>query len=489
MTLLKFFYIKELGIIGFLLAVMACPGCLEYRLERPVSESTPSPSAQKVFYPPAPDIPRLQFLVSFTKSGDLNAHAGPKASPLERFVLGKQEPVQDMIFKPYGVAFYDGKLYVCDVQKRVVEILDFRNKTFGYLSEERHMTNPVNICVVDGIKYVADPAAGKVYVFNRDNSLSRTLGDDLDLEPVDVAVRGRRCYVTDMKTNQVVVLDIASGQIVQRMGQAGDALGQFVLIGDLALDDEEHVVVTDKLLGRVTMFDRSGLFLKAFGKAGDSIFNFVRPKGVDVDRAGRIWVVDAAPEVAKIYTPSGQLLMYFGFPGSRPGSMNLPASIVIDYDNLDLFRSYFAKDAQIEFLVFVSNQYGQKINVYGFGRFPRQEQAIEEARQAAAAEGIESSAPSERAQDQHTPVDHREEEPAGDLTPQTPDREQRMQEIADIYYRSMQLYRAGRYQEAQAGFIEVLNSGTIPPLMVKTIESYLQEIDKRTRGSSSAGQK
>ena len=71
--------------------------------------------------------------------------------------------------------------------------------------------------------------------------------------------------------------------------------------------------------------------------------------------------------------------MIFGFPGSEPGSTNLPASITLDYDNIDLFQEHFTEGAQIEFLVLVSNQYGAKINIYGFGSFPLQEKALQEA--------------------------------------------------------------------------------------------------------------
>ena len=139
--------------------------------------------------------------------------------------MGAEEEVEDGIAKPYGVAISEGKLYICDVQKKAVEILDFKKRTFGYLSRERRMTNPVNICIANGIKYVADPTAGQVFVFGKDNELKTVLGGDLGLQPIDVEVGGRRCYVTDMKSNQIVVFDIVTGEVVLRMGKQGDALG------------------------------------------------------------------------------------------------------------------------------------------------------------------------------------------------------------------------------------------------------------------------
>ncbi|MFC1635742.1 hypothetical protein ACFL5Z_12955, partial [Planctomycetota bacterium] len=58
---------------------------------------------------------------------------------------------------------------------------------------------------------------------------------------------------------------------------------------------------------------------------------------------------------------------------NKPGMMNLPATIIVDYDNVEFFQKYAVQGAKIEFLVLVSNQYGpNKISVYGFGTFPGQ---------------------------------------------------------------------------------------------------------------------
>ena len=53
------------------------------------------------------------------------------------------------------------------------------------------------------------------------------------------------------------------------------------------------------------------------------------------------------------------------------------------------------------------------------------------------------------------------------------------QKIADLYYSSMKFYRAGQFEKARKGLVEVATSGLIPPTMKKTIEGYLAEIDKR----------
>lgn len=479
MTNVRLLYISSLGLLGLGLMAGILTGCKKSFTGADSTGASANATVEQnyVFYPPAPDMPRLQFLTSITESGDLGSESNRKVSGFERFVLGEEQEISDRILKPYGIAVSEGKLYVCDVQKRVVEVLDLKAKTFGYLSKERRMTNPVNICIANGIKYVADPIAGQVFVFGRDNELKTMLGTDADLEPIDVDVIGRLCYITDKKSSQVVVIDISTGKVTQRMGKAGDGLGQFVLIGDLATDAADNVYVTDKLLGRITKFNSKGLFQQSIGQAGDSIHHFVRPKGIDVDQEGRIWVVDAAPEVAKVYDPEGRLLLYFGFPGDKPGSMNLPASIVIDYDHIEYFRQYMAVGAEPEFLVFVSNQYGQKINVYAFGAFPVQEEAIAQARQAAAAEALvlQKTPPTRPSAPRVS-----EDSVAAVESPQSQvPSDQRMQAIANLYYQSMHLYRNRQYQKARQGFVEVLNSHLIPEPMVRSIQMVLIEIDKR----------
>lgn len=487
MTNVRRLQISGLAVLGLVLGLGIFSGCKKSATEPAQDRRTASAgeASSYVFYPPAPDVPRLQFLTSFTESDDLGSGSQKKVGKFERFVLGEEPKVVDGILKPYGMAMSEGKLYVCDVQKRVVEVLDLEARTFGYLSKERRMTNPVNLCIVNDIKYVADPTAGQIFVFGRDNELKTILGSDEDLEPIDVEVRGQNCYVTDKKSNQVVVINIATGRVVQRVGKAGDGLGQFVLIGDLGIDQNNNLYVTDKLLGRITKFNTKGLFQKSIGQAGDSIHHFVRPKGIDVDRAGRIWVVDAAPEVAKVYDAEGRLLLYFGFPGEKPGSMNLPASIVIDYDHIQYFREFLAEGAEPEFLVFVSNQYGEKINVYAYGDFPVQAQAITQARERAAAEALalQDTMPSEP---ESPPTG---QEAAAPTAPQTvASDDQRMQKIANLYYKSMHLYRSGQYKDARPGFVAVLNSRMIPEPMAQTIQLILSDIDKRLAPGSSKPQ-
>jgi hypothetical protein len=71
----------------------------------------------------------------------------------------------------------------------------------------------------------------------------------------------------------------------------------------------------------------------------------------------------------QLFDAQGQLLMHFGGAYQGPGFMYLPAKVVVDYDDLDLFRPYLDPRFVLDHLILVTNQYGpDKVSVYGFLR-------------------------------------------------------------------------------------------------------------------------
>jgi sugar lactone lactonase YvrE len=430
-----------------------------------------------VFFPPPPETPRLQFLKSFSGPEDLGVVT---TSAFEKFVVGEPEKAEG-IKAPYGLAIYEGKIYVCDVGKGMVEVLDLRNRTFGYLTKDRRLMNPVNIYIDDdGTKYIADPKAGLVFVFDNNNNISAMLGKESKINPIDVVVRGSLCYVTDFTSNQIVVMDKTTGREITRLGKKNEGQGQaepligladgeFSLISDLALDRQGNIYVTDKAGARITQFDRSGAFRRTIGRLGDNIDEFIRPKGIAIDKEDRMWVVDAGTEVAKIYNQQAQLLLFFGLPGNEPGMMNMPTKIVVDYDNVELFKQYAVEGANIEFLVLVSNQYGpNKVSVYGFGSFPSYGKITETPREFVQSQKSESV--KQQVSQYTTP-----KQPEPEIT--DTQKWERQRKISDLYYRSIALYNAGQLIKAREGFLEVSKSNLLPANLAKSAQDYIADIN------------
>ena len=96
-----------------------------------------------VFYPPAPDPPRLQFLMSFS-----NAQGWTESrTSFADFIVGKEAVGEGDITAPYGLAARDGKVYICDLGNRTVHVVDMANKTYTKLGGSKLFQNPVNITI------------------------------------------------------------------------------------------------------------------------------------------------------------------------------------------------------------------------------------------------------------------------------------------------------------------------------------------------------
>lgn len=317
-----------------------------------------------VYFPAPPALPRLQFLTAFNGLKDIEEQSG-----FDRFVVGEKLNLE--LDKPYGVAMHDGKIYVCDTNTTVV-VLDLKKKRFSSMAGAvgpGKLTQPVNISIeADGTKYVTDPVRGQVVIFDKDDNYLRAVGEPGTWKPVDAVPFGDRLYVADNANGLVKVFDKASGELLKAIGDKGDPSERLDRPTNLAFDRKGDLYVTDIGRFQVVKFDRDGHFQAMFGKPGDNPGHFARPKGTAIDREGRLYAVDAAFNNVQIFNPEGRLLMFFGDSGLGPGGLMLPAKVAIDEQNIALFRTYAAPEFEIEYLVLVTSQFGdRKVSVYGFG--------------------------------------------------------------------------------------------------------------------------
>lgn len=329
------------------------------------------PEAKKdpVFYPAAPDRPRLQFLTSITSIDDLTG----KRKGFDDFLLGGRETDSSM-GRPYAVHAVRGAIYLTDRVSNDILQIDLAKNSINPLRAGGRgaLMMPSGIWVgEDGTKYIADLKRQQVVMFDQNNNFAGTLGGPDQLErPSDVAVYGDRVYVSDMKKHQVAVFDRVSGKQVAVIGGAGEKEGLFNRPSHLTVDRQGTLIVNDAFNFRIQKFSPEGTFLQQVGSPGNALGNLARPKGIAVDNDGNLYVVDAAFENVQIFNKEGRLLMFFGGFGERPGSLYLPAGIAIDYQNVGYFQKYADPRFKITYLVYVCNMTGaNKLNVYGFGEW------------------------------------------------------------------------------------------------------------------------
>jgi DNA-binding beta-propeller fold protein YncE len=288
-------------------------------------------------------------------------------------VFGGEDKEAQLIQKPYGMALFEGAIYVVDTRGNGYGIFDLvkgRSKLIQPTGAGA-LIKPINITIdEDGTRYITDTQREQILVFNADDKFVRAIGEPGQFRPVDVAISGDRLYVTDIMHHQVQVLDKQTDEILLSFGEAGSEPGQLFHPTNLAIAGDGSIYVADTSNYRVQQFDADGQLIRAIGAIGTRHGNFARPKGVALDQEDNIYVVDAAFQNIQILGPDGGPLMAFGGGGVERWNINMPTVVKIDYENVPLFEKYAAPNFDIEYLVLVASQFGlNRVVVFGFGEF------------------------------------------------------------------------------------------------------------------------
>ena len=327
--------------------------------------AAPKKPEAPVFYPPAPAPPRIQYLTSFSGQKDIETE-----SAFRRFIFGVTP--EKKLDKPYGVAIFDGKIYVCDTNQTVV-VFDLRARTFEPLKGAKgkgQLTQPINISIEsDGTKYVADPVRGQVVAFDRNDEYLKAYGTPGTWRPVDAAALGGWLYVADMQNHIVQVFDKKTGEVVRTIGNKGEPEQLLNLPTNIAFDSRGRLHVSDVGRFQIVTYDGNGEYVGVTGKLGNNAGHFARPRGIGFDREDRLYAVDASFNNVQVFNNERRLLLFFGSGQPGTGSLLLPAKVAIDYDNLSFFRQYAAPGFELEYLVIVTSQFGEHlVNVFGCGK-------------------------------------------------------------------------------------------------------------------------
>jgi DNA-binding beta-propeller fold protein YncE len=289
------------------------------------------------------------------------------------FLTG-QQPAILPIGKPYGGYAGGGKIYVCDSDAGAVLKLDLVARKMGVVKPDAPgaIQSPLNMAVdANGWLYVVDMARQQLVILDANENFMAMVGQKGKTKPMDVALTGDRIYLSDVDAHCVHVLDKATRTNlfdIPRREDVTNVQRRLFQPINLALDAKGNVIVSDLGASRVQIYDADGKFIRSFGEHGNNLGDFTRNKGVAADRNGIIYVVDAAFQNVQMFDEKGRLLMSFGGPQVDQASMELPAKVLMDYDDVPLFQKYAAPGFQVEHLIIVMNQFGpNKVAVYGFG--------------------------------------------------------------------------------------------------------------------------
>lgn len=309
-------------------------------------------------FPTPPDEARFIFERSIYSSADVQVEGSTAA--MRRAMTGEMRAGEGMA-KPYGVAVFQGRVFVSDTGRHAVLVFDIPGQRFFKIGEDEPgiLGMPIGLDV-DGKSnlYVVDATFKQVQVYDRDGKHLRTIGGPkVFSRPSGIAVdsEGKRIYVVDTgavtnEKHRVRVFDAQTGDHLLDIGTRGDGQGEFNLPRDVVIGKEGQLYVVDGGNFRVQVFKPDGTFVKTFGGVGRRGGQFSRPKEAAVDPDGNVYVVDSAFGNFQIFDPEGQLLLAVGSRSEKDDRAKymLPSGIAVDGDGR----------------VYVVDQYFRKLEVY-----------------------------------------------------------------------------------------------------------------------------
>ncbi|WP_455202985.1 6-bladed beta-propeller [Kaarinaea lacus] len=323
-----------------------------------VSDGGPVDFEPPVF-PPPPEKPRFIWERTFTSS--LNVREATAMDKFKQFATGTGASAEG-IAKPFGVAVYQGRVYVSDTVERNVSMFDVPGRDFKKIGIEGPgtLTKPIGVAVNrnDGTLYVVDITAKRVVVYDKDGNYLRAIGGtEVFHRPTSAALSpdGLTLWVVDnggvdSQAHHLYKFDAISGDLIQTIGTRGKEQGQFNLPLQAETAPDGTVYVVDGGNFRVQAFNPDGTFKLAFGAIGRKSGQFSRPKGIGVGPDGNVYVTDANFANFQIFNSQGELLLFIGdrsFKGG-PAAYILPADITVDEDGR----------------IYVADQYYRKVDVF-----------------------------------------------------------------------------------------------------------------------------
>jgi DNA-binding beta-propeller fold protein YncE len=302
-----------------------------------------------IFWPPAPQKPRIRFIQSISNSSDIGLKKTWFGKAIDS-LIGREEAEGTML-RPYGVASSANKIYVTDPGLSLIHIFDLERRKYTTIDNAggKELISPLGISVdVNGEVFVTDSILKKVFIFDSGGAFLGVIGsDEIFSRPTGIAVDGNRIYVVDTLRHQILVFSKKGRTLLFRIGQNGTKNGDFNYPTHIFVCRGKQIYVTDSLNFRIQIFDINGKFVSSFGRLGDALGDFSKPKGVAVDSEDHIYVVDSQFDNMQIFDGEGKLLLVVGSTGRSPGKMALPSGIFIDDQNRIYVADSYNKRIQI----------------------------------------------------------------------------------------------------------------------------------------------
>ena len=307
-------------------------------------------------WPQPPLQPRIRFVTAVARPHDIGIEAS-FWQRLGELIFGKEE---EWFIRPTGVVARGPVIYVADPGAQAMWILDPSARRFLRIREAagEQLSSPVALALGRNHDiYLVDSYLGKVFVYDAQGTLTRTITRSEFQRPAGVAYDAARdrLYVADSAAHRVWIFT-GDGRPAGAIGRRGTGNGEFNFPTHVTVDRKGTIYVTDSLGFRLQIFSPDGKYWEQFGRHGDTSGDFAMPKGLALDSDGHVYVVDALFDAVQIFDRQGQYLLTFGERGLDPGQFWLPGGIFIDPQDR----------------IYVADSYNQRIQIFEYlaGRGP-----------------------------------------------------------------------------------------------------------------------
>ena len=133
-----------------------------------------------------------------------------------------------------------------------------------------------------------------------------------------------------MHVNKVKLGGPGEEELIADFFEYGEGDGRSTWPMGVAVDDQDHVYVSDEWTNTISVFDSSGKFLRKWGTTGSGDSELLRPAGLAVEKNGNLIVVDSGNSRLQVFTPEGKFVAKCGRAGSGDGEFNQPWGITLD---------------------------------------------------------------------------------------------------------------------------------------------------------------
>lgn len=185
----------------------------------------------------------------------------------------------------------DGTKYIADLKRKQVVVLGPDNRFVTALGDSTVFERPVDVAVYGDRVYVCDMQKHRVVVLDRATGKQLTVigkPGDKDGEfnrPSHVTVDQQGNVIVNDAFNFRIQKFTPNGRFMQRIGVPGSALGSLARPKGVSIDHDGNLYVVDAAFENVQIFNSDGKLLLFFGGPGEQPGSMYLPAGIAVDYA------------------------------------------------------------------------------------------------------------------------------------------------------------------------------------------------------------